>query len=262
MSTPSLRDTVVVTGAAGGIGSVTAALFATKGFNVVGLDKLSLEEAEATGISDGQHPAGHTGLYLHKVVDLKDTNAVADALTEVSQSGLIRHAISIAGGAQPKEIGQEDVTRVPASTIEASIEENLTTQFHFAQCALIYLRESGPGSSLTFTSSINATAGIGLHAYSAAKAGLLSLTRTLAVAEGHYGIRVNTVMPGTVVTPMTQREWASRPGHFDTMSASTLLGACAKPEDIAAAFAAIALDLTAVTGQALVVDAGQTARWR
>lgn len=93
----------------------------------------------------------------------------------------------------------------------------------------------------------------GNHAYSAAKAGLASLTRTLAVHAAPRGVRVNLVAPGTVRTPA----WAGREDALDRLSKVYPLGRVGEPDDIAAAVAFLASrDASWITGLALPVDGG------
>jgi NAD(P)-dependent dehydrogenase (short-subunit alcohol dehydrogenase family) len=71
-------------------------------------------------------------------------------------------------------------------------------------------------------------------------------------------VRVNAVAPGTVPTTATRREWAHVPTHFDDMAALVPTGRLGTPDDVAAAFLALARDLTHVSGQVLAVDGGQS----
>ncbi|NED86326.1 SDR family oxidoreductase, partial [Streptomyces sp. SID11233] len=96
--------------------------------------------------------------------------------------------------------------------------------------------------------SVNAEADFGGHAYSAAKAALTSLTRTLAGHAGPRGVRVNLVEPGTVRTTA----WADRPAHLEALAGLYPLGRVGEPEDIAAAVAYLAsADAAWVTGTTL-----------
>jgi NAD(P)-dependent dehydrogenase (short-subunit alcohol dehydrogenase family) len=255
-------DSVVVLGSAGGIGAATVMAFLDREACVVGVDRLPLTAAAAAHLQDGAHPAAASPHYHHLVADVTDPAALAGAFAQAAALRPIGHVVAVAGGAHPDEVETTDLVEVPAAALAESVLLNLTSGMFIAQAALPHLRRTGQGASLTFTGSINGVAGIGLHAYSAAKAGLLSLARTLAAVEGPRGVRVNVVLPGTVVTPRTRQEHAGQAGHFAAMRESTALGRTAEPAEVAAAFVALALDLTAMTGQSLIVDAGQIARWR
>ena len=101
--------------------------------------------------------------------------------------------------------------------------------------------------------SVNGEQDFGNHAYSAAKAGLASLTRTLAGDAAPRGVRVNLVQPGTIRTPA----WADRADQLDRLAAAYPLGRVGEPDDIAAAVAFLAsADASWITGTTLRVDGG------
>ncbi|NGN69378.1 SDR family oxidoreductase, partial [Streptomyces sp. A7024] len=104
--------------------------------------------------------------------------------------------------------------------------------------------------------SVNGLTGLGSHAYSAAKAALGSLTRTLAVEAGERGVRVNLVAPGTVRT----RNWDGREADLAAMARDAYpLGRIGEPDDVAAAVAFLAsADAAWITGVTLPVDGGLT----
>lgn len=240
--------TVLITGAAGAIGTATAASFLERGFAVLGVDR---QAAQTSGRSDK---------YVHVVADLaheRAPRAVEDALSAMPP---LTHVVGIAGGALPEEPRtQHDLEAVSVDLFRASLEANLTTQFVVLRTAMHRLRAAaGENRSVTLTSSFNAMSAQGMPAYSAAKAGLIGLMHGSVRPLGALGIRINVVAPGTVRTPRTERIWAADPGHFERLEAGTAFGQLALPEDVAAAFTALALDLRHVTGQVLTVDGGQS----
>lgn len=238
---------VLVTGSAGAIGTATVRRFLEAGYGVVGLDR-----EEPDGPEDPAYAAFR--------VDLLEGDALQAAIAEARGTGPLRHVVGIAGGALPEEPRtQDDPALLDPDAFRASIELNLVTQWRVLHAVTPWLREgAGADRSVTFTSSFNALSGQGMPAYSAAKAGLIGMTRALTGPLGAEGIRVNVVAPGTIRTPRTERVWAHVPDHFERLEATTALGRLGTPDDVARAYLALARDLTHVTGQVLVVDGGQT----
>lgn len=236
---------VLVTGAAGAIGSATVRAFLDAGFAVAGLDRV-------TAVTDSLHPQ-----YLGFRVDLEVEDAVADALGKIAGLGRLTHVVGVAGGALESETRNTDPLALDTAAFVSSVKANLVTQFIVVRAALPFLRTSSGDRSIALTSSFNALGGWGLPAYSAAKAGLIGMMHALTSPLGDEGIRINVVAPGTVRTPRTERIWEHDPSHFSRLEASTTLGRLATPDDVARAFLSLASQLTHVTGQILVVDGGQ-----
>jgi NAD(P)-dependent dehydrogenase (short-subunit alcohol dehydrogenase family) len=114
--------------------------------------------------------------------------------------------------------------------------------------------------SVVNVASVNGLGVFGHPAYSAAKAGMIHLTRLIAVEYGRRGLRANTVAPGTVATRAWEARRAANPGVMDEAAAHYPLGPVASPDDVAAAVAFLAgPDAAAITGVCLPVDCGLTA---
>jgi NAD(P)-dependent dehydrogenase (short-subunit alcohol dehydrogenase family) len=128
-----------------------------------------------------------------------------------------------------------------------------------SRAALPALRESR--GCIVNIASVNALMAIGkIHLYSAAKAGLLSLTRTLAFEHGPAGIRVNAICPGTIKTEVWEPILRERPNVMEEISRFYPLGRVGEPEDVAAMALYLASDEARfVTGAMFVVDGGLTA---
>jgi len=257
---------VIVTGAAGAIGSRTAAAFLDAGYNVLGLDRLTVESARDADILVGPHPQDRaSGGYLHAVVDVMDARQLADTVERHRSMGPLAHLVSIAGGAAPGETAVTDPADVDDALFRSSIELNLVAQFGLVRCCLPWLRQSAAvvaDRSIALTSSLNGLRGVDLFGYSAAKAGVNGLARVLSTSLGPEGIRVNAVAPGTVRTPRTEHAWAHDHDHFDRLSQKAALERLSTAEEVGQAFLALASALTSVTGHVLCVDAGQTVAWR
>ncbi|HEU4456504.1 MAG TPA: SDR family oxidoreductase [Longimicrobium sp.] len=238
---------ILVTGAAGAIGRATVRAFRAAGYPVVGFDS-DPAVVEAVEQED----------YAGYVVDVRDEKAVAQAVRAAQKRGPLHHVIGIAGGALPDEPPtQDDPVRLEPDVFRASLELNLISQFVVLRAALPWLRDAGGDRSIILTSSWNALTGCGMPAYSAAKAGLVGMMHALTAPLGAEGIRVNVVAPGTVRTPRTERIWAHDAGHWGRLEAGTALGRLGTPDDVASTYLALAIHLTHVTGQVLVVDGGQ-----
>lgn len=242
----STRGTVLVTGAAGALGSATVRTFLADGWQVVGVDRTALDDAPPDGVE-------------HVLVDLNEGDA-EDAIAASLGSRPLHHVVGIAGGALPGEPEtQDDPLALEPALFRGSLDANLTTQFVTLRATLPALRRAGPGDrSVTFTSSFNALGAQGMPAYSAAKAGLIGMMRALVDPLGREGIRANVVAPGTIRTPRTERLWGSRPGHFERLERGTATGRLGTPDDVARTYLAVATSMTHVTGQVIVVDGGQT----
>lgn len=253
VSRGSGRSLVLVSGSSGNIGQATVRLFLERGFEVVGLDVAKPESVPL-------------GPFHHHTVDLTDQPATVRAIGEIIGGEPVAHLCGIAGGAIAGDGGESGWELPEPAVFAASVARNLLSQYHLVHAvlpALRRVRDSRSDRSITFCSSINALGAWGRPAYSTAKAGLLGLTRSLAEALGPDGIRVNCVAPGSVrdeLNGLVGREDAEEIGA--ELAASVPLGRAAQPVDIARSFVTLALDLTHVHGQSLVVDGGQEIRRR
>jgi NAD(P)-dependent dehydrogenase (short-subunit alcohol dehydrogenase family) len=143
----------------------------------------------------------------------------------------------------------------PDDAWDRDLDITLTGAYRCCRAALPYLAASGRGAVVGI-GSVNGLQDFGNHAYSAGKAGLGSLTRTLAGHAAARGVRVNLVVPGTVRTSA----WEGREDELDAVRPLYPLGRVGEPEDIAAAVAFLASrDAAWITGTTLVVDGGLTA---
>ncbi|AWW36219.1 oxidoreductase [Streptomyces sp. AS58] len=238
----------LVTGAARGIGAATARRLAEEGARVLVTD-VDLPAAQRTAES------------------LRDAGLSAEAFfCDVTDRASVEAAVAHAAGA----FGSLDVLVANAYSCHPDaplfedesdegwardLDVTLTGTYRCCRAALPHLAACGRGA-VVLIGSVNGLQDFGNHAYSAAKAGLGSLTRTLAGHAAARGVRVNLVVPGTVRTPA----WEGRSTDLDAAGALYPLGRVGEPEDIASAVAFLASgDASWITGTALVVDGGITA---
>jgi NAD(P)-dependent dehydrogenase (short-subunit alcohol dehydrogenase family) len=240
-----MAPVVLVTGAAGTIGSATVVALRAEGLRVVGLDK---EPA----------PAGGPAWIRH---DLVDTAGTERLLAESPLLDGLQHVIAIAGGPVDEELGRLDPADVPVEVFAESVRLNLVAQYALVRAGADRLVTETPHGdrSITLFSSINALRGYGMPGYSAAKAGLLGLVVALALPLGRRGVRINAVVPGTVLTERFEQSYAATGPELGRR----LVDAGATPrrtraEDVARAVTAV-LGLAQMTGQQLVIDGGQLA---
>lgn len=232
---------VLITGGAGGIGSVTAARFGSAGDRVAVADR---DGAAARRVAASV--PGAAGVEL----DVTDEESIATALQRIRDE-LGPVGVLVNNAAVATDTPFEDLSR---AAWQADIDVSLTGAFLMCQAVLPDLARGG---AIVNVASVNGVGYYGNEAYSAAKAGLISLTRSLAVRYGPDGIRCNAVLPGTVRTPIWDRRLADDPHVMDNLTRWYPLGRVGRPEDVAAAVTFLASDEASwITGASLPVDGG------
>jgi NAD(P)-dependent dehydrogenase (short-subunit alcohol dehydrogenase family) len=236
----------VVTGGAHGIGRACAVRLAAEGARVAVLD---VDEQAAQDVVL-QLPGSDQRKHLALRVDVTDTSSVEDATARVVDThGQIDTLVNVAGG-DTAHGGFEDTDDALWARL---FELNLFGVVRCCRAVIPHLRRSSHHPAIVTISSVNGLVSLGSEAYSAAKAGLTSLTGNLAADLGPEGIRVNAVAPGTIRT----RVWDTQEGGADKMLPLYPLGRVGEPEDIAAAVAFLASsDAAWITGHTLPVDGG------
>jgi NAD(P)-dependent dehydrogenase (short-subunit alcohol dehydrogenase family) len=240
----------VVTGGANGIGRATAERFAREGAHVIIADRNL--EAGAAAVEAVRGDGRRADLVPAEMTDEK---AVADLFTHVdSLMGGIDVLVSNAGWSLT-----EDLLEIEPEDWRRDVTLNLTSHYLATRAALPIMIRGGGGSIVTI-SSVNALWCIGEFGYSAAKAGLISLTKNLAVTYGPQGIRANVVCPGTIATEAGAAYWDQKAGAKEKLLKWYPLGRLGRPEDVANLALFLASDESSfVTGATMVVDGGLTA---
>ncbi|MGW7044761.1 SDR family NAD(P)-dependent oxidoreductase [Streptomyces avermitilis] len=236
---------VLITGAARGIGAATARRLAEEGAGVLVTD-VDLAAAEKTAGSLREQGA-RAEAFRCDVADRESVHAAVARAVDVF--GSLDVLVNNAYGCTPDAPLFEDE---PDEVWARDLDLTLTGAYRCCRAALPHLVASGRGAIVNI-GSVNGLQDFGNHAYSAAKAGLTSLTRTLAGHAAPRGVRVNLVAPGTVRTTA----WEGRDTDLAAAGELYPLGRVGEPEDIAAAVAFLASrDAAWITGTTLCVDGG------
>ena len=237
--------TALVTGGAKGIGAATAERLAAEGAHVVVAD---FDEAAAT------ETAERIGARAVRC-DVTSRVDVEAAVGAATRDGRLDVLVTCAG-----IIRDNLIHKMTDDDWEAVVATHLRGTFLAAQAAQAVMTQQG-GGSMVLVSSVSALGNRGQANYSAAKAGIQGLTKTLAIELGRFGVRANCVAPGFIATAMTQQT-AERIGisfeDFQTAAAEQIpLKRVGQPEDVAGVIAFLCSDDAAyVTGQVIYVSGG------
>lgn len=235
-----------VTGAGSGIGAEVSRRLAAEGGQVLVTD---IDGERAARTADEIRERGGAAEAL--VCDVTDREAAERAVARaVERFGGLEVLVN---NAFHYQVDPPDFADTDDAGWLRSFEVTLHGAFRCSRAAIGRLVAAGGRGSIVNIGSVNGEQDFGGHAYSAAKAGLASLTRTLAVQFAEQGVRVNLVAPGTVDTP----SWDIRPNALASAAPHYPLGRVGRPADIAAAVAFLASEDAAwVTGVTLPVDGG------
>jgi len=244
--------TMLITGAAGGIGRATVDLFSQKGWQVIGVDRAPF----GAGFP-------HNGLFIQSDISI---GANLETIFDKARNFTDRLHVLVNNAA----------LQIAKPLLETSVEEwdsviasNLRSVFLSIKLAHPLFSAAG-GGAIVNVSSVHAVAtSANIAAYAASKGGLLALTRAVAIEFAPDNIRCNAILPGAVDTPML-RAGLGR-GHvsgddivqrLDNLARKTVNGRIGQPEEISHAiyFLADETQSSFMTGQAMIVDGGATAR--
>ena len=245
-----LEDTtIVVTGASSGLGRATALLAAEEGASVVNADLTREPRHDERPTDEAIEERGGEALFVETdVTDLSAVEAAMDAAIETF--GSLDAVVNNAGRAESYAI-----TETTEENWASIVELNLTGVYHGTLAAVERMLDSGGGSVVNMASVFGVVGEPNSASYSAAKGGVISLTRQVARDYARDDIRVNSVSPGFVDTPMLRQD--THDGTVEFAEKYTPMGRVGRPEEIAEAVVYLAGDTASfVTGQNLVVDGG------
>ncbi len=239
------KRVAVVTGAAGGIGGATVRLFLDRGWEIVSIDRGEMVLANGLAIrADLSSPADIEGC----VTQIRSVHNSIDALVNNAAELIAKTVLDT-------RIAEWD--RLLATNVRSVYQ--LSTLLH-------PLLLSAKGCIVNVASVHALATSPGVAAYAASKGAVVALTRAMALEFASDGIRVNSVLPGAIETPMLtdglKRSGKPAAAALRSLAAAHPLGRIGKPEDVAEAVCFLADSHRAafITGQMLVVDGGATAR--
>lgn len=241
------RQVAFVTGGGSGIGRAICERFAAEGATIIAADwNLPLAEETIRLIE----ASGGSGLAIDMDVSraAQVNAAIALATSRYGQIDLLVANAGLSDGT--------DILTIDEETWDRNLDIVLKGTYLCARAVLPAMIARKSGVILTI-SSVNGLTGLGEEAYSAAKAGLMNLTRNLAMRYGRDGIRANCICPGTIQTPIWDRRLLVEPDALDTLKEWYPLGRVGMPSDIAnAALFLCSRQASWITGETLNVDGG------
>ncbi len=237
----------IVTGAAGEIGRAIARRLGEDH------DVVLMPDLDGVAVERAASSLGNPGKFIALACDITDPASVAGMAARAAELGTVRTLVNNAGAARAVSL-QETTPEIWRMDSVLNLEAAFVC-FRAVEDALKQTR-----GSVVNIASVNGTNVFGHPAYSAAKAGLLHLTKLIAVEYGKFGIRANAVSPGTVRTQAWEDRAAANPNVFEDARRWYPLQRIANPEDVANAVGFLASPLAAaITGVCLPVDCGLTA---
>lgn len=249
---PSLRTKrVLVTGGAEGIGAAAILAFAAQGAQTIVLD---ISEPSATALIEQIRSLGHPVPDFHQcdVTDLSRLKSIADeVLARYGAIDVLVNNAASAGG-----LARAATDEVTPEIWDFNIAVNLRHQFFLSQYLAPAMREQKSGSIINMGSITWRIPAVGLPVYTTCKAAVTGLTRTHAKEFGVDGVRVNSIMPGSIATERQKQEVLTKEYEAYTLEAQSIKRVLV-PEEVARVILFLASDdASGVTGSSYVVDGG------
>lgn len=254
MNAPAIQEkatrVALVTGGGSGIGRAAAQAFARNGARIVIADMATVAGEETAHMIES---AGGKALFVRTDVS-KGDQVEAMVAKAVDRFGRLDFAFNNAGIGS----GGAPITETEEADWDRTIAINLKGVWLCMKYECAQMLRQGGGVIVNTSSMMGMVSGPGISAYSASKAGVLGLTRSVALDYARQGIRVNAVCPGSVWTPMTERPEAR--AAMERIAEATPMGRLGVPNEIADAVVWLCSDQASfITGQAFSIDGGFTA---
>ncbi len=235
------------TGAARGLGKAIVERFLNDGYRVLAFD------VHADNLAGAQAEWAAGERVITEVGDVRQRDTIQQAVeAAVAKWGRIDVLANVAGIAS-----EEEFLDIQPETWQRIIDINLTGVFNVAQIVARQMAQQRLGVIINMSSKNGICAEVKYAHYNASKAGVILLTQTMAVDLAPYGIRVNAVAPGYIVTPLSLG--MDSPEFMEYYRSKLVpLGRLGNPQDVSGMFAFLASDdASFMTGHTLVVDGGQ-----
>ena len=244
---------VIITGVAAGIGRVAANLFAKEGARIVGAD---INDKGGNSIAEKIQAFGGNMTFVK--TDVSNESDIAELFEVAHEMGGVDVLFNNAGVEVAKSL-----LNTTEEDWDKNVNVNLKSVFFCCKYAIKQMKEKGKGVIIN-TSSVAGLVGSFSPAYSAAKGGIIALTKALAVDFGENRIRVNCICPGAIETPMLERviEYQGEPSEVRASRLKNYpLGRFGYPDEVAQTALFLASDDSSfVNGATIVVDGGFSAK--
>ena len=238
----------VVTGGAGGIGQAVAERFGKDEYKLVLID---LDDQAGQQLAGAWRRRGAELSFFP--ADLTKEAAVNATFEKIiTAPGRVDALVNVAGGSLPRH----QLENFPLAHWKAVIPANLTSTFLCCRVVVGLIKKQKRGAIVNISSDIGFSGDAGRSAYAAAKAGILGLTRSLALELATCGVRVNAVAPGRIATPRVRASYTDI--EWEAAAKRIPVGHAGAPEDVAEAVAFLASDAAKhMTGQTIHVNGGR-----